>query len=366
MRLRVGGRRQILAGALALAVLTGSAIGASAVAQAQETGKLPILDYLASLRGTPTQTITLIYRNEPMDGTRRVDFHRDDTLVLDPQGNSSSITRSTVSELPNEERSFADFSYTRYGDGPWQVGLSRSGPPAPGVRHAEGLLLYFTGSDQYPNTSIGKVSGDWVVFTGNVQDEYSKPAVLETRCLLVPVQGQPLCRILLDGKLNATIDYAPTGATIERPTVKRLLPADYKPQTHRFKTSATLRKAVAQGLPPIAKVRAVYGKDTKVEIVPGHASPGAIAAEVYYIRGNQVVARLSAVSTPNYDLYLHSQGATGTGGKFTFNKSRSLAIIDINFPGYKETRVYKPQGGYVMVARGEDRTTAMKLISLLG
>lgn len=378
MRTRVKATRLTLTGFTAAALVAGLAAGATQIAHAQQGDAarlvvpgsaeavtrttLPILDYLESLRGEPTKSITLTYRNEPMDSSgSRSDFHQDDTLILDAQGNTQSTTRDRV------VRTFADFTFRKFRDQQWYVSYSLKGPPDPGIREAEGLLLYFTGSDNYPKDSIGKIEGDLVVYRSKVQDfRTGRMLTLTTQCLLAPVPGQPLCRVLLENKLNATIGYAPEGETVLQPTVKRVLPAGYKPQTHKFKTEKSLTQAAAAGAPPISKARAILGKGTEFAIAGAETWPAAIEVSGYYVRNNtEVVARLWAFSTHNYELFLHAQEGRPVPGKLTFDKSKSLAIIEINFQGERATRIYKAHKGYVMAVQAKNRATAMKLISSL-
>ena len=323
---------------------------------------MPILDYLDSLRGTPHTTITLTYRNEPIgeDG-RRVEFHPDDTLTLDAAGNSRSQFQTTISM--SESITFPDYTYSRYGDAPWSVGQSLSGPPLPGVQQAEGLLLYFTGSADYPKDSIGKITGDTLVFSANVETGPGTRAVLQTRCLLVPVPDQSLCRVLLDGKLNATIGFSPTGATVTRPTLPRILPANYAPKTHRYTTEKALKQAAAKVIPTLASMRAAFGRDVTLSGPWGASEPASLSQTWDYTRKTRAIARVAAISTRDYDTYLQSQGFASWGGKFTFDKARSLGVV--TYQGRKAVSVYKAHGGYVILVLADDKATALKVISLL-
>lgn len=323
---------------------------------------MPVLDYLDSLRGTPHTTITLTYRNEPAgEGGRGIQFHSDDTLTLDAAGNSRSQTRSTTST--SESITFPDYTYWRYDEGPWSVRQSLSGPPLPGVQQAEGLILYFTGSADYPADSIGRISGDTLVFRADVEAGPGTKALLETRCLLTPVVGQPLCRVLLDGKLNATIDYSPTGESVSRPTLRRILPANYAPKTHRYTSERALKQAAAKGIPTLASMRAAFGKDVSVYGPSGAKEPASLSQTWHYSSKARAIARVTAISTRDYDTYLQSQGFSGWGGRFTFDKARSLGVV--TYQGRKTVSVYKAHAGYVVLVLADDKATALKVISLL-
>ena len=355
------GMRRSLIVALCTSTVMGAALVAVPSASAA-TDTMPILDYVDSLRGTPHTTITLAYRNEPAgeDG-RRIQFHSDDTLTLDAAGNSRSQIQSTRST--SESIAFPDYTYSRYGDAPWSVRQSLAGPPLPGVQQAEGLILYFTGSANYPKDSIGRVSGDTLIFRGSVETDPGTKAVLETRCLVRPVAGQSLCPVLLDGKLNATIDYSPTGATVTRPKLSRILPANYAPKTHRYTSEKTLKQAAAKGIPTVASMRAAFGNDVTLSGPWGASEPASLSQNWDYTRNARAIARVAAISTRDYDTYLQSQGFSSWGGKFTFDKARSPGVV--TYQGRKAVSVYKAHGGYVVMVVADDKATALKVISLL-
>ena len=59
----------------------------------------------------------------------------------------------------------------------------------------------------------------------------------------------------------------------------------------------------------------------------GAKEPASLSQTWDYMRKARAVARVTAISTRDYDTYLQSQGFSGWGGKFTFDKARSLGAV---------------------------------------
>lgn len=329
--------------------------------QQEGAGKLGIADYIASIRGNPARAMTLRYVQEP---GAHVAFHEDDTVLVDAAGNARSTSISGWHYLW-DMRYFPGFTYRAITDltapsaQTWYV--EQAGETAQSV--AEALILYYSGSDNYPVDSIGRVSGDSVTFTAMaVVNSENKRQTLETVCQLAPRSGQPLCNITLDGKLNATITYEESVETVQRPDLPRLFPAEFRPVTNTYASRKALTAAARKATPNAATVKATFGGNASVTAPFGSATAAGLIARSSYQAGSKFLAMVTFISTFDADLYAHTLVDSDT----LVSVDTRTNIITLTRPGTKLATVFAVHRNMlVLIESPSGKAAALKVLKIL-
>lgn len=348
-----------------------SATVTSGTTQASPTqvDRLTIGEYVDRLRGEPTRGIGLTYRYVPVESSVVNRFHREGSVVLDSSG--AALSKYASGSWPGspvaETKVFADYSYLRNGVPPLDGVAWRSmiTPRGLGPKEAvEDLILYFTGSDNYPSYSIGTVAGNTITWTGQVdRGPDSRPGTLTTVCQMSPTPSQPLCEISLDGQLNAVVDFAYSDESIARPVLPRMLPVDYNPKTNQFTTTASLASASKRFLPSLAALRKSFGRPQLRSGPTNYENNAALLSEYYIVpkAPGKTTAQVTFVSTRDMDMYVRAR--TGADARWRFDAKRKAIVVR---DAYANTYVWVAHRGSLVEVKAANQATAFKVVSLLG
>lgn len=331
--------------------------------------KVSILDYIEDLPGYEDGGFSIRYVNEPLNDGRRTELNNDGTASWDSKGAAGWIGEPDYEGNRYELRYFTDYNYERQVSPLtaettlWSPNVTQTQNTPVGL--IEGVILYFTGTDDYPQDSMGTVTGQSVVWSAEIEvyeQQGWASTTLKTTCLREPVAGEPLCRVYLGASLNAQIFYGAGAERIERPEVQRVLPLGYNPVTNRYKGKKSLRVASKKAVPRLAKVRREFGKSVRYYSVPyASVSPAAISILHGFNTRTAEVSRMTFSNPRDANLFILADAPEG--GKFTYVSANKAVIVTV--PGLTGAIAYVAHKGMLVKVTAQDKKKARKLLRLL-